>query len=116
VQNIEPGIGPFKIASTNAKLSLEIWLEKYLQPNMLINFPEEGLNRRQQQSSDALRFFKLYSRLTGKKLRTAEWSIGEKKAGDDVGYRLDAFTIAGGRKIAIEYYGCRFHGLFFFWI
>lgn len=102
------------MASTIAKLALEIWRECYLQPNQLVNFPEEGLNVRQRQSVDALRFFKLYTQLTGVQLRTAEWSIGEKLVQSGAhSYRIDAFHVdERGRKIAYEYYGCRFHGIF----
>lgn len=116
VKSIDSDIEPFHCASTIAKLALEIWRSKFLQPNKLVNFPEEGLNRRQQQSRDALRFFKLYSKLTGKRLRTAEWSVGEHLASEDSGFRVDALVLnetKHGKKIALEYYGCRFHGNFF---
>lgn len=112
VRQIAPTIEPFQAASTIAKLALEIWRECHLQPNMLINFPEEGLNARQRQSCDALRFFKLYSLLTKKSLRTAEWSMGEKMViCGPHNYRVDAYyNDEYGRKTALEYLGCRFHG------
>ena len=88
---------------------MEIWRAKYLKPNMLVNFPEEGLNRRQRQSVEALRFFKLYTEITGKRLRTAEWTIGEKKVLNGTGFRVDALVL-DKKKEAIEFLGCRFHG------
>lgn len=114
VRQIAPTIEPFEVASTIAKLALELWRECHLQPNMLLNFPEEGLNVRQRQSCDALRFFKLFSILTRQSLRTAEWSIGEKRVvSGPHNYRVDAFHVdERGRKVALEYYGCRFHGIF----
>lgn len=113
VLQISPETDPFICASSIAKLALEIWRSAFLRPNQLINFPENGLNNRQKQSSEALRFFKLYSEITGHELRTAEWTIGEHCIGENTGYRVDALVMKeNGKMEALEYLGCRFHGMF----
>jgi hypothetical protein len=101
VANVEP----FQRANTIAKLSMEIWRENFLEPNQIVNL-EGPLNIRQQQSVGALRFFKLFSAITGKRIRTAEWMIGEFRVPDS-GYRVDGIL---GDETAIEYLGCFFHG------
>ena len=112
VKKICPDVEPFVQASSIAKLALEIWRYAHLKPNQLINYPEDGMNPKRQQSNEALRFFKLYTKLTGKTLRTAEWSIGEHRVGEDTGYRIDGFVLNGVKMEALEFLGCRYHGEF----
>lgn len=109
MRQICPQIEPFEHASTIAKLALEIWRAQFLEPNIVLNFPEEGLNKRQQQSEAALKFLKIYSLLTNKRVQCAEWSIGEHKV-EGTGYRVDGLIRDGNKKVAIEFLGCRYHG------
>lgn len=73
-----------------------------------MNLPEIGMRPNQIQSIEARRFFCLYSELSGQKVQTSESIEGEHRAGS---YRIDGFVHRPGKKsLAIEYYGCAFHG------
>lgn len=114
VRKICPQIEPFECASTIAKLALNIWRHQFLPPNSIVNFPEEGINTRTQQSQEALRFFKVLEKITGWSIRTASWSIGEW-ADPEYGFRIDGVVTDGcARKTCIEFNGCYFHGVFYF--
>jgi hypothetical protein len=100
-----------------AKLALTIWRQHFLKPNLISNLPESGLRPFHLQSIEARRFLRVYALITGKTVQTADWSDGEHCSwGDEEGdavYRLDGFvhdTTPGEQPLAIEYYGCRFHG------
>lgn len=94
------------MASTLAKLALTMWRSRFLAPNTIVNFPEEGMNLRMQQSHGALRFFKVLEKFTGLTIRTAAWQIGEHRD-PETGYRVDGQI---DRHTFVEYYGCYYHG------
>lgn len=115
-------VEPFKEASTIAKLAMVFWRQHYLQPNLLVNLPENGLRPRKQQSNEAQRFFALYSKLTGKTLQTFDSPTGEHISRGDGAfgsgesestYYADCLLQCGdptAPHTIIEYNGCAFHG------
>ena len=113
LKNISQRVDPFTAASTIAKLSLSIYQAEFLRPDTIVNLPEGGMNKRGRQSYAALRYMRLLQVQRGWHIRTAEWSIGEASV-EDTGFRLDGNVTNArapdGREIAVEFYGCRYHG------
>jgi hypothetical protein len=97
-----------------AKLALTIWMKQHLKPNMIINIPENGLRPDARQSYEARRFFKLYSKITGQTVQTSDSIAGEHcSTGENGQIWVDGLIeIPGKQKVAVEYYGCPFHGDF----
>jgi hypothetical protein len=112
LRSISPRVEPFVDASTIAKLTMEVFRAGFLPPNTMCNLPEGGINNRGRQSLAALRFFRTLEAMTGLRIRTAEYSLGEAatpvNAQGSV-YRLDGL-IEGPPRIALEFYGCWSHG------
>lgn len=105
MREICPSVEPFQQCSTIANLALSVWRTNFLLPNKFISL-EGPLNNRQMQSYAALRFFKFFSKLTGKQIRTAEWLIGEH-CPVETNYRIDGLM---DNNTAIEFQGCFYHG------
>jgi hypothetical protein len=112
-------VEPFLDCATIASLTLRVYRAEFLQPNLLMNLPETGLNQRHRQSFAALKFFRVLEHVLGLPIRTAEWSIGEARVGLDTGHRIDgliqlppSLPCDGGapRKLALEFNGCFYHG------
>jgi hypothetical protein len=111
-------VDPWRVASTSAKLALHIFRKEFLQPNMIVNAPEEGYNAAQKQSVIALKYMRLLEEEKGWRIRTREWAVGEASVGD-TGLRLDGLVERVRRRgkwkrplhpIAVEFMGCYWHG------
>lgn len=113
IQKISPNVDPFDLCSTIAGLAVTIWRAQFLRPNMMINLPESGLRPSHVQSNEARRFFYILSKITGKKIQTADSTKGEYSP-DGMTFRVDGLIESndGGPPIIIEYNGCRYHGKF----
>lgn len=120
---LAPNVDPFVDTSTIAKLAFTIWRQHYLKPNLIVNFPEEGLRGPCVQSNEARRFFCLFTKLTGKQLQTIDSVDGEhvsRKNDFDLGftkekaYSVDALLLGSDPAMPptiIEYNGCASHGI-----
>lgn len=108
---IAPSVEPFEDCSTIAKLAFNVWRSHFLRANLIMNLPENGLRPNHTQSIEALKFFRIYSQLSGLSIQTAESAEGEYIYGQ---YRIDGFVKRPGeRDLIVEYYGCWFHGIFY---
>ena len=114
IRRLAADVEPFVHCSTMAKLAITIWRQHFLRPNLLINIPENGLRPEARQSYEARRFFKLYSKITGQSIQTCDSIAGEHcsiGANGEGQLWLDGLIqLPNGQKIALEYYGCTFHG------
>jgi len=116
LRTITRRLEPFQSASTIAKLTLNLFRAEFLKWKMIVNLPEGGINLRGRQSHAALMFFRTLERLFGWQIRTAEYTEGEVIAPEDPRsgsrYRLDGYVELenGERPLAIEFYGCFYHG------
>ncbi|KAH7712452.1 hypothetical protein AAVH_20196, partial [Aphelenchoides avenae] len=108
------GVDPFMVASTIAKLALNVYRqERFLGRDRMLNAPEGGFRRHDRQSAIALRYMKLLERRYGWRIRTSQWSLGEAPFNDGSNRRMDGFVDArrrGRRPLAIEFLGCYYHG------
>jgi len=113
-----PNLDPFDACSTIAGLAVNLWRWRFLKPNTLVNLPETGLRPMQLQSNEARKFFVLFTKLTGQKVRTIDCVKGEfVSAGDGSKlagkYRVDGLIESESPtdpQTILEYYGCRYHG------
>ena len=73
----------------------------------MVHSPEGGLRRNQKASVIALRYMRLYERLHGVQVQTAEWKAGEATV-EDSGFRLDGLVSRSPpqQPLAIEFMGC----------
>lgn len=102
-------VDPFLVASTIAKLALNIYRqERFLPRDTMLNAPEGGFRRHERQSVMALRYMRLWEqRHPGQRVQTAEWAVGEARFKDGSERRMDGRVDRGARRrpLAIEFLG-----------
>jgi len=100
-------LDPFVIATTVAGQALKTFRHLHLKPNVMVHSPEGGLRRNHKASVIALRYMRLYEKLHGVQVQTAEWKAGEATV-EDSGFRLDGLVIRAPLQppLAIEFMGC----------
>jgi hypothetical protein len=76
-------IDPFLKPSTQARLSLDIYLRRHMPKSTILNMPEIGLRTHDRQSVLALRYFRTLELLNPDiMVQDASWSIGEARFGN----------------------------------
>jgi hypothetical protein len=76
-------IDPFFIPSTQARLSLEVFLRRHMPEGSIVNLKEIGCRVEDRQSYAALRYFRYREALEGDiAIRDASWYIGEARFGE----------------------------------
>lgn len=103
---------PFHVAATNAKLTLDVFLRRFLDGgDVLAIVPEHGYIPRQNQSKDGLRYVLYYADLHNLPLRTCLSAGGEFRI-PGTKYRADGYASRPGqRDLIVEYYGFVFFSI-----
>lgn len=74
---------PFLRVSTQAGLSLNVFLRRHMTPRTIVNMPETGMRLRDRQSIVAQRYFRTYEALNPTvRIRDASWVVGESRFQD----------------------------------
>jgi len=100
-------LDPFIVATTVAGQALKTFRHLHLKENVMVHSPEGGLRRNQKASVIALRYMRLYEKLHGVQVQTAEWKAGEATV-EDSGFRLDGLVMRAPSQppLALEFMGC----------
>uniref|UniRef100_A0A914XVS5 DNA-directed DNA polymerase n=1 Tax=Panagrolaimus superbus TaxID=310955 RepID=A0A914XVS5_9BILA len=104
-------LDPFACCTTIAGYAYKVFRANVLQPNFLVNVPDVGYRKHEQQSEAALKFFKTYEFENGVKVQDASWADGEYKV-PGTNFKVDGVIRNSNGQIikCLEYNSCYHHG------